>query len=239
MLRLIFVIIFNIPRIVYYVPKMSFYARHPEKYSPEQRYALAKRLINILVRTSRVKTEHIGVEKLPRSGGYIMFANHQGRYDPVGILAGHERPCSFLVDKRRATQFLCRQFAALLDAVSIDKESSRDQIRALRELSDGVKNGRCFIVFPEGTYTSGQGNRTREFKHGCFLAAIHARCPIVPVTLIDSYKVYGENRLGVVRTKVIYHDPITCEQYKDMDVKEISRVVRRVIDREIQKQMRK
>ena len=239
MLRLIFVIILNIPRIVYYVPKMSYYARCPEKHTPEQRYALAKRLVNIVIKTSRVKTEHIGVEKLPKSGGYIMFANHQGRYDPVGILAGHERPCSFLVDGRRATQFLCRQFCNLLDAVSIDKESSRDQIRALRELSRGVKNGRCFLVFPEGTYTTGQGNRTREFKHGCFLAAIHARCPIVPVTLIDSHKVYGENNLRQVRTKVIYHDPIPYEQYKDMGVKEISRMVRRVIDREIQKQTRK
>ena len=155
MLRLIFVIILNIPRIVYYVPKMSYYARCPEKHTPEQRYALAKRLVNIVIKTSRVKTEHIGVEKLPKSGGYIMFANHQGRYDPVGILAGHERPCSFLVDGRRATQFLCRQFCNLLDAVSIDKESSRDQIRALRELSGGVKAGRCFLVFPEGTYTNG------------------------------------------------------------------------------------
>lgn len=239
MLRLIFVIIVNIPRIVYYVPKMSYYARHPEKYSPEQRYALAKRLINIVIKTSRVKTEIIGREKLPRSGGYIMFANHQGRYDPVGILAGHERPCSFLVDKRRATQFLCRQFSALLDAVSIDKESSRDQIRALRSLSEGVKNGRCFLVFPEGTYEVGQGNRTREFKHGCFLASIHARCPIVPVTLIDSYKVYSENSLCEVRTKVIYHDPILYEQYKGMGVKEISRMVRRVIDRDIQKEIQK
>ena len=239
MLRLILTIILNIPRIVYYVPKMSYYARHSEKYSEEERYALAKRLINIVLRTSRVETEHIGAEGLPRSGGYIMFSNHQGRYDPIGILAGHRRPCSFLLDSGRAKQFMCKQFSELLNAVSIDKESSRDQIRALRTLSHGVKDGRCYLVFPEGTYSPTQENRTGVFKDGCFLAAMHARCPIVPVTVIDSYKVYGINSLIKVKTKVIYHSPIFYEQYKDMNAREVSRMVKRIIDREILKQSQK
>ena len=64
-----------------------------------------------------------------------MFSNHQGRYDPMGIIAGHERPCSFLVDKRRANQFLGKQFSALLDGISIDKESVKDQMRAMRALA--------------------------------------------------------------------------------------------------------
>ena len=239
MLRLVFTIILNIPRIVYFVPKMSYYAKHPEKYSLEERYARAMRLINIVKRTSRVKTEYIGAERLPRSGGYIMFANHQGRYDPIGILGGHVRPCSFLLDSKRAGQFLCKQFTELLLGVSIDRESSRDQIRALRALSRGVKDGRCYLVFPEGTYSPRQGNRTGEFKDGCFLAAIHARCPIVPVTVIDSYKVYGLNSLRRVKTKVIYHEPIYYEQYRDMNAREVSRAVKRIIDREIQKQSAK
>jgi len=226
----------NIFRIVIYVPRMSFYARHPEKYSEKERYALAKRLVKIVIRTSRAKTIHKGTEHLPASGGYIMFANHQGRYDPMGILSGHERPCSFLLDKRRANQPLCREFAALLDAVSIDKESSRDQIRALKTLANGVKDGRCFIVFPEGTYNKGQGNRTNEFKDGCFLAAMHARCPIIPVTVIDSYKVYGENSLRQVTTKVIYHKPLFYEDYKGLKVKDISRTVKGIIDREIERE---
>ena len=234
MLRLIFVIMVNIPRIVIYFPKLLYYSKRPGKFSEGERYAFAKRLIKIVIKTSRVETEYIGEEKLPRSGGYIMFANHQGRYDPIGILGGHKRPCSFLLDSRRACQPLCRQFCSLLGAISIDKESSRDQIRALRALAKGARGGRCYLVFPEGIYDKEQGNRTREFKHGCFLAATHARCPIVPVTVIDSYRVYGENSLGKIKTKVIFHDPIYYEQYKDMEAREVSRAVRSIIDREIE-----
>lgn len=226
----------NIFRIVIYVPKMSYYARHPGKYSEEERYALARRLVKTVIRTSRVRTVHVGAENLPTSGGYIMFANHQGRYDPMGILSGHERPCSFLLDKRRANQPVCRQFAELLDAVSIDKESSRDQIRALKALSDGARSGKCYLVFPEGIYNKGQGNRTNEFKDGCFLAAIHAKCPIIPVTVIDSYRVYSENSLRKITTKVIYHPPLYYEQYKGMKAKDISRAVKGIIDREIERE---
>ncbi len=233
MLRLVYVIIVNVFRIVYYVPKMSYCVRHRDRYSEEYRYILAKRLVNIVIRTSRVETEHIGVENLPLDGGYIMFANHQGRYDPLGIISGHEKPCSFLLDKKRADGFLSGQFAELLDGISIDKDSVKDQMRAIRELSENVKHGKRYLVFPEGRYQKGQGNSTLDFKQGCFIAATHAKCPIVPVTLIDSYKVYGNNSLKKVKTKVIYHKPICYDEYSGMKTKNVAVMVKDIIDKEI------
>lgn len=235
MLRFVYVIVINIFRILYYVPKMSYYAKHPDKYSEEDRYALAQKLVNIVIKGSRVETEYEGRENLPKSGGYIMFSNHQGRYDALGIIAGHEKPCSFLIDKRRADQFLGKQFSALLDGISIDKESVKDQMRAMRALANGAKEGRTYLVFPEGIYYKNQGNRTGEFKQGCFICATHAKCPIVPVTVVDSYKVYGINSLKKVKTKVIFHAPIYYEDYKGMNAKEVSVLVKDVIDRELAK----
>ncbi len=235
MLRLVYTVTVNIFRIVYYVPKMSYYAKHPEKYSEDDRYALAQKLVQTVKRTARVETEHIGAENLPSEGGYIMFANHQGRYDPVGILSGHEKPCAFLIDQNRSKQFLSKQFTALVDGISIDKTSVKDSMNAVRTLSKRVKEGKRFLVFPEGIYYKDQGNRTGEFKQGCFIGATHSKCPIVPVTVIDSYKVFGVNSLKKIRTKVIYHDPIQYEQYKDMNAKEVSVLVKSIIDAELAK----
>ncbi len=215
---------------------MAYCARHPEKYSEEQKYALARKLVKTVIRTSRVTTEYEGVENLPREGGYIMFSNHQGRYDPMGILGGHAEPCSFLVDKRRADQFLVKQFVELLDAVPIDKESTKSQMNAIRALAVGVKEGKRYLVFPEGTYSKDQGNSTGEFKQGCFLCATHAKCTVVPVTIVDSYKVYGINSLKRVKTKVIFHSPICYEEYEGMNAKELSAKVKDIIDREIEEQ---
>ncbi len=236
MLRFVYVISINFFRIIYYVPKMAHYAKHPEKYSEEQRYALAQKLVKTVIRTSRVTTEYEGAEKLPTDSGYIMFANHQGRFDPMAVLGGHGSPCSFLIDKRRADQFLAKQFSALLDAVPIDKESTKSQINAIKTLAHEAEKGRRYLVFPEGIYHKDQGNRTGEFKHGCFLSATHAKCPIVPVTIIDSHKVYGINSLKRVRTKVIFHEPLRYEDYAGMSTSEISDTVKGIIDREIEKQ---
>ncbi len=233
MLRLIYVIVLNIFRIIYYVPKMDYYAKHPERYSEQERYALAKKLVDTVIRTSRADTEHFGAENLPNSGGYIMFANHQGRYDPLGVISGHEKPCSFLVDKKRSDGFLSKQFTELLCGISIDKSSIKGQIKAIKALSERAKAGDRFFVFPEGVYEKGQGNRTIEFKEGCFIAARRAMCPIVPVTLVDSYKVFGVNSLKRVKTKVIYHKPIPYDEYKDMSNKDVSLLVKSIIDREI------
>lgn len=42
MLRFIWVIVSCIFLIMYYVPKMSYYARHPEKYSEDICYQMAR-----------------------------------------------------------------------------------------------------------------------------------------------------------------------------------------------------
>lgn len=235
MLRFIYTIILNIFRVFYFAPKMEHYARHPEKYSAEDKYALAQKLIKRIQKTGRITTEHFGVENLPAEGGYIMFSNHQGRYDALGIIAAHKRPCAFLIKKSRANQFLAKQFFDMMEGVSIDNDSIKDQMRALKELATRVGEGKPFLVFPEGIYEKNQGNRLLEFKQGCFLAAIKAKCPIIPIAIIDSYKVYGINSLKPVKTKVVFCEPIEYESYKDMHSKELSEMVKGIIAAEIEK----
>jgi len=234
-MRFIYEIVINIFAIIYYIPKMSHYAKHPEKYTREQRYALVQRIIARVCKTGRITTEYSGAENLPRSDGYIMFSNHQGRYDALGIIAGHKRPCSMLIDARRYKIVLMKQAVDLLEGQSIDKESARSQLEALTNIARGVKAGKNYLVFPEGIYYKGQGNRTNEFKRGCFLTAMKAKCPIVPVTVVDSYKVFEQNSLMPVCTKVIYHEPIPYDKYKDMKAQDIAQMVRGIIDAELAK----
>ena len=46
MLRFIYVIIMNLFRAPYIIPKMRKWADHPEKYSEEERYKLVRHLFN-------------------------------------------------------------------------------------------------------------------------------------------------------------------------------------------------
>ncbi|MBQ5376260.1 MAG: 1-acyl-sn-glycerol-3-phosphate acyltransferase, partial [Lachnospiraceae bacterium] len=70
------------------------------------------------------------------------------------------------------------------------------------------------------------------FKPGSFKVALKAKAPIVPIALIDSYKVYNSYHLGPVTTYVHYLKPIPYEEYKNMRTNEIAEMVRqRILDK--------
>ncbi len=237
MLRFIYVIVMRIFSIMWFVPKMAHYAAHPEKYSEEDCYKLAQTVIGKVRKTARVTTDYEGLENLPKESGYIMFSNHQGKYDALGILEGHERPCSVLMDKKRSNMFIAKQFVDMLGGQRIDRNSPRQQIRVINEMAKEVREGRNYLVFPEGGYPKKRkDNSLQDFKYGCFVSAVKAHCPVVPVALIDSYKAFGENTLCKVRTKVIYLPPILPEEYEGMKPKEICAMVKARIGAEIDRQ---
>ncbi|MEQ2592248.1 hypothetical protein [Coprococcus aceti] len=97
MLRFIWVIVSCLFLIMYYVPKMSYYARHPEKYGEDICYQMAQVMCNHVRRRAFIKTVATGMENLPKEGGYIMYANHQGKYDVLGVIVSHDKPITYVI----------------------------------------------------------------------------------------------------------------------------------------------
>ena len=60
------------------------------------------------------------------------------------------------------------------------------------------------------------GNEMLEFKGGSFKAATKAKCPIVPVALIDSFKPFDTNSIAPVTVLVHFLKPLYYDDYKDM-----------------------
>ena len=93
---------------------------------------------------------------------------------------------------------------------------------------------RNYIIFPEGT-RSKNGNNLLEFKGGSFKAATKAKCPIVPVAVIDSYKAFDTNSIKYVKVKIVILPALFYENYKDMKTTEIAEVVKGRIQEAIKK----
>ena len=53
-----------------------------------------------------------------------------------------------------------------------------------------------------------------------------SQAPIVPVAIIDSYKVFGINSLRKVKTQVHFLNPIFYEEYQGMSTPEIAQMVK-------------
>lgn len=223
MIRFIHLILWNLPRI-YMIPKMSYMSRHPEKYTEEECYAYARLTVKRMVKTGNIETEGYGMENLPKEGGYVMFPNHQGKYDALGIVHTHEKPCSVVIDDAKSHVILTTQFINLLRGKRMHKDDLRQSVRLINEVAEEVAAGRRYIIFPEGGYYHNH-NEVCDFKPGCFKSAMKAKVPIVPVVLIDSYKVFEVWSIRRVKTQVHYLPAIMYEEYKGMNSREISDIV--------------
>ena len=96
------------------------------------------------------------------------------------------------------------------------------------------RSGQNFFVFPEGT-RSRDANNILEFKGGTFKIATKAKAPIVPVALIDCYKVFDNNTIRKTTAQIHYLKPIYYEEYKDMHTNDIAKLVHDQIEECIKK----
>ena len=180
-------------------------------------------------KSSGYKTIAYGYDNLPKEGGYMLYPNHQGKYDVLGIFNTHKSPISFVMDEKRSHLVLVSEFLRLVDGKTISLNDPRHTITVFNEMAEELKQGKKFILFPEGGYKENNGNVVAPFKAGSFKVAQMSKVPIVPAALIDSYKVYNSDHVGPVTTYVYYLDPISYDEYKGMRSHEIAAMVEKII----------
>ncbi len=236
MLRLCYVIVVSLPFVIYYICKAHYIERHSEDFSEEKRYRMARRCISIMMHNGRIKTESYGQELLPKEGGYVMYSNHQGKYDTLGIMYAHPKPCTIVMDAFRSKLPIADSFIELVQGSRLDKRDMKSQMKTILKIAEEVKGGRRYIIFPEGGYDHNK-NTLQEFRAGSFKCATKVKAPIVPVAIIDSYKPFGINSLRSVKTQVHFLKPISYEEYGEMTTQEISQLVKSRIAAVIEKQL--
>ncbi len=219
-------ILINLHRIIYYVIKARIWTLDIDSHTDEERYALANEMIHKMNVSSGYTTKAFGIENLPEEGGYMLYPNHQGKYDVLGIFATHKKPLSFVMDEKRSHLILVSEFLTLVKGKTISLNDLRQTIRVFQEMAKELKNGTKYILFPEGGYKENNGNIVEKFKAGSFKVAQMAKVPIVPVALVDSYKVYNsDTHYGPTQTYVYYLKPINYNEYKGLKTVEIAEMV--------------
>lgn len=209
---------------------------NPDKYDEITRYRFAQKIMEHMRKRGRATTKVTGLENLPKEGGYILYANHQGKYDALGILLNHDDVCAVLMEKKQSEKIVAKQVIDLVDGKRLDFEDPRQQLRILAQISEEVAAGRKYLIFPEGGYTDNK-NTLQKFNAGCFRCSLESKTPIVPVVLIDSYKALNGNSLKKCVTQLHFLPPIPYEEYKDMKKPEISNLVKARIQAKIDEEL--
>ena len=72
-----------------------------------------------------------------------------------------------------------------------------------------------------------------EFHGGSFRCATKSKCPIVPIALVDSYKVLDQKGSAPVTVQLHYLKPIPYEEYAGMKPAEVAALVKQRIQEKI------
>lgn len=225
-------IILMVLRLFYLAPgwywKICKYGKS-DKYTELEKFNIIHDMMYKINRAGRVNIDAHGIENLPGEGGYIMFPNHQGLFDTLSLFETHEKPFTFVIKKEMGKVFFVKDIIRLLKAQMMDREDVRQSMKVISQMSKEVSEGRRYVIFPEGT-RSKEGNKLLDFKPGSFKSATKAKCPIVPVALIDSYKAFDTNSIAKVTVQIHYLKPMYYDEYKDMNTSEIANEVKNRIE---------
>jgi len=170
---------------------------------------LVSRIVQMVAR-DRFRLQVRGIEKLPKSGPYILSSNHQSYLDAAFLASVLP---SDVFDKVFAVgtsdifgQGFMLWLARSLRVVVVDPDANL--IPAMRAGAFGLRQGRALILYPEGERSI--DGTPRVFKKGAAILSIHMQAPIVPVAIEGFYQAWPRNRpfQGFAPLSIVFGDPI-------------------------------
>ena len=181
---------------------------HPNRVT-DTFWFLLSRIIQ-LIALDRFDLKVSGIEKLPKSGPYIISSNHQSYLDPL-ILASVLPPDVFqrLFAVGTSDIFgkgLMRKLARSLKVVVLDPDANL--VPAMRAGAFGLRQGLALMLYPEGERSI--DGKPRIFKKGAAILSIHQQVPIVPVAIEGFYDAWPRNQKfrGFTPLQMVFGDPI-------------------------------
>lgn len=232
--RILLMVLRNLLRVPPAWVKLCHYAKHTDEYSEMEKYEHIRYILGMAVNSGNIDLKVYGEENIPKENGFLMYANHQGMFDSLAICAPCEQPLAVVLKKELANIPFLKQIIACTNSFAMDREDIRQSMKVIMAVTEEVKKGRNYLIFPEGT-RSRNGNEMLEFHSGSFKCAIKAKCPIVPIALLNCYKVLDEKGCKPVNVQVHYLEPIPYEEYKDMKTTELAKLVHDRIEETVKK----
>ena len=151
-----------------------------------------------------------GLEKLPKSGTYILSSNHQSYLDPIALAAVLPREsfvnCFAVGTSEIFGAGIMRKLAKAVRVVVVDPDANL--MPAMRAGAFGLSHERNLILYPEGERSIDGTPRT--FKKGAAILSLHMQVPIVPIAIDGFHDAWprGKRFQKFAPLKMVIGDPI-------------------------------
>jgi long-chain acyl-CoA synthetase len=151
-----------------------------------------------------------GIEKLPKSGAFLLSSNHQSYLDPLilaSVLPSDVCQRAFAVGTSEIFgEGIMRQLARSLKVVVVDPDANL--VPAMRAGAFGLRHGMVLVLYPEGERSI--DGTPRIFKKGAAILSVHLQVPIVPIAIEGFYDAWPRAKpfQAFKPLKIVFGDPI-------------------------------
>ena len=182
----------------------------------------------LILRTTGVRVDVAGLERLVPGRTYLFVVNHQSIYD-IPILFWSLPYQLRIIAKASLGRFPFLGWHLRRTGHMLVNRRRPERAAIFSWASRLSSTGLSLVVFPEGTRS--RDGRVGRFKGGSFHLALEAGMPVVPVSVMGSRHVMLKGRLATYpgRVRLVVHDPIDTRELSGTDPKAFAARVRTII----------
>lgn len=221
---------FQIFRTIFVLPFAWISALLCRRKPMEVRYQKIQWWSKFIIKYLGYKLTAEGVDNIPLDEAVLFVSNHQGTLDPALVVATCPKPTAFISKKKNEKLPVFGSWAISIGVIHFDHETREGNVFMLREAARGLKAGKSYLIFPEGTRS--KGDKMNPFKAGALQPAYLAKATIVPVTLNNAYCI-DDKKDKNKQLKITYGKAIRYEEYKQYKYEEMSDIVFQQIEQNI------
>jgi 1-acyl-sn-glycerol-3-phosphate acyltransferase len=131
-------------------------------------------------------------EPVDWSKTYIVCPNHTSNLDITAMSLLVKSNCCFMGKEELVEGIVTRLFFRTVD-IPVNRGSKMASFRAFKSAMDRLHNGITVIIFPEATIPDNYPPDLHQFKNGPFRMAIELKVPIIPVTSVNTWKIFWDD----------------------------------------------
>ncbi|QMU98856.1 1-acylglycerol-3-phosphate O-acyltransferase [Borrelia sp. A-FGy1] len=129
---------------------------------------------------------------LSSKDGVVIMGNHVGAMDPIFLIYVFIQPFIIVAKRSLFNIPFLNLILISIGAIPVNRSSIKSSANAQKRAMEVIKEGRFIGIFPEGT-RSRKGGEVGKFKRGAMNLALRTNSSIIPVSLLNTHKVFIKN----------------------------------------------
>lgn len=157
-----------------------------------------------------------GLQNIPRTGGFILAANHISFVDSLFMPLVCPRPVVFLGKADYFESWRTRWFFKAANVIPVQREGGSAGEAAILAGIQALKEGRAVGIYPEGTRSP--DGRLYRGKTGVARMALEAGVPVIPVSIRGTENVMPlDSKVPRLSGRVVveFGKPLVFDRYHD------------------------